>query len=221
MFSFSFLVILFIIILLLLAFIPVQVHVNYQKIDDEGKLKLKIKYLFISFNKVLEAPLPKTLNLMAQKKYTAKNIEKAVKTERIPKRNWSLIYRRIRTFIPRFVEIIANGMKLASKVFKPVKCKKLNIYNVIGLPDPSQTGMAIGGLYAIYSFLLSYLSHWIFLKPDLPQIKIIPQFNQQKILLKYDCIISFPLGHIIIVVFQAIRFFYVSHHLFLGIKENL
>ena len=79
-----------------------------------------------------------------------------------------------------------------------------------------KTGFAYGSLWAGYSFLLSQLSKWMVLKPETPVIKIIPDFNASRLHLEYDCIITFPLGHIIIVFIQTLRFVRVSSHLMKG-----
>jgi len=113
-------------------------------------------------------------------------------------------------WFPRGMQIFSHSLKLASKIFKPIKCKKLKIYCEIGLFNAAQTGIALGGIWAILSFLFSQLSKWITINPQTPEVEIIPDFYNTKLNLKYDCIIVFPLGHIIIVMLQTVRFLRVS-----------
>jgi hypothetical protein len=203
-----------------MALLPTQIHINYRRANNEDKIKIQVKILFITLNKVFSTPLAKILSLMARKKYTPKNFEKSMKADKLPEKNWKIIFRRINIWLPRVLQIIFHSLKLTSKILKPIKCKKLNIYTEVGLVDAAKTGMTIGSLWAVYSFLLSQLSKWVVLKPETPKIQIVPDFNNNsKLHLEYDCIIAFPLGHIIIVLIHTIRFVRVSYHLIKGVTS--
>jgi len=210
-----------VITLLMVAFIPMQIHIFYQRINNEDKIKMQIKIFFITLDKSFSAPLAKVLSLLARKKYTRENIEESIKAKKLPERNWGLILRRLNIWLPRGIQIFSHALNFTSKIFKPIKCKKLNIYTEIGLFDASQTGLAYGSFWAGYSFLVSLLSKWMILKPETPTIKIVPNFNNSKLHLEYDCIIAFPLGHIIIVFIQTVRFLRVSSYLIKGIKREV
>ncbi|MFZ5943456.1 MAG: DUF2953 domain-containing protein [Bacillota bacterium] len=201
----------------LTAFIPIQIHILYHNNNQQGKVKIKIKILFITVNNVFSKPIFKVLSLMARRKFTVENVKESVQAKRPPEKNWILILKRLQIWTPRMIQIISHSLKLTSKILKPIKCKKLNIYTEIGLTDAAKTGITIGTLWGTYSYLLSMLSKWMVLKPDVPKIEIIPDFKNPKVNLKYDCIITFPLGHIIIVMVQTIRFVRVSYHLIKGV----
>lgn len=208
-----------IIILVLLAFIPIQVHITYQRINNTDEVKIKIKILFITLNKGISTPISKIFSLLARKKYTTDNIKESLQAEKMPERNWGIILRRINIWVPRGVQIMSNALKLTSRIFKPIRCIKLNIYTEVGLSDASKTSLAFGSLWGVYGFLVSQLSKWMILKPETPTIKIIPDFSNPKLRLEYDCIITFPLGHIIIVCIQTVRFLRISTHLMRGISS--
>jgi len=210
---------LFFIFLVLAAFIPIQIHFNYKRENNSNKLKMQIKILFITINQSITTPMMKIISLFARKKYTPEKIIESIHAKKLPERNWGLILKRINIWLPRGVQIMSNSIKLASRILKPIKCKKLNIYTEFGLFDASQTGLAFGSLWTVYSFLISQLSKWMILKPETPNIKIIPDFNNSKLYLEYDCIIVFPLGHIIIVLIQTARFVRVSYHLIKGVTN--
>ncbi|NLT96238.1 MAG: DUF2953 domain-containing protein [Clostridia bacterium] len=204
--------------LILLAFIPIQIHITYQRIDKRAKLKIVVKVFFITICKTIPTPVAKVFSLLARPKYNVKNIKESLKANKLPERNWLLVIRRMNIWLPRVVQIIYHGLKLTAALLKPIKCKKLNIYTKIGLHNPSQTGIVYGSLWAGYSFIISQLSKWMVLQPETPVIKIEPDFNAPKVHLEYDCIIAFPLGHIIIVLIQTLRFIRVSSYLFKGIS---
>ncbi|KJS22505.1 MAG: hypothetical protein VR72_05540 [Clostridiaceae bacterium BRH_c20a] len=210
---------LFLIFFILTAFIPIQIHFTYKRENNKNKLKVQIKILFITINQSVINPILKIISFIARKKYTSKNIHESMHAQRLPERNWGLILKRINIWLPRGIQIISHSVKLTSRILKPIKCKKLNIYTEVGLFDASQTGLAFGSLWAVYSFLISQLSKWMILKRETPIIKIVPDFNNSKLNLEYDCIIAFPLGHIIIVLIQTARFVRLSYHLIKGVTN--
>jgi hypothetical protein len=203
----------------LLAFVPIQIHILYQRKENKDQIQIKIKLFFITINLAITSPFVKVLALLARRKYNPKNIKESLKAEKLPERNWGVIIRRINIWAPRGIQVLSHSLKLTSKILKPIKCKKLNIYTKVGLGDAAQTSIAFGSLWGIYSFLISQLSKWISIKTETPTIQIIPDFNNPKLHLEYDCIISFPLGHIIIVIIQTIRFVRVSSSLLRGITS--
>lgn len=203
-------------VLILFAFIPIQIHITYQRINKSANVKIEVTVFFITIRKTISKPMSKFFSLLARPKYNIKNIKESFKANKFPEKNWGIILHRLNTWLPRMIQIIYHALKLTSFLLKPIKCKKLRIYTEFGLYDPSQTGFAYGSLWAGYSFLLSQLSKWMVLKPETPVIKIIPDFNASRLHLEYDCIITFPLGHIIIVFIQTLRFVRVSSHLMKG-----
>jgi hypothetical protein len=207
------------IFLIFLAFIPIQIHVTYQKINKMTKVRIEVKVFIIIIRKTISTPFAKFFSLLARPKPNLNNIKESLKSNRFPERNWNIILRRISTWLPRMVQILNHALKLTALIFKPIKCKKLSIYTKVGFHDPSHTGMAYGSLWAVYSFFISQLSKWMVLRPETPVIKIVPDFNEPKLHLEYDCIIAFPLGHIIIVCIQTVRFVRISSHLMKGIAS--
>jgi len=212
-------IILFLVICIFIVLIPVQIQIYYRRENDKDKIRMQVKILFFTFSRVWSSPLVKIISLLARRKYNQRNIKESIKADKLPEKNWGLIFRRLNIWLPRIVQISSHLIKLASKMLKPIKCKKMKIYSEVGLFDSAQTGIAVGSMWAIYSVMLSQLSKWLTLKPETPQIEIVPDFNASKLFLEYDCIIVFPLGHIIIVLMQTVRFVRVSYHLIKGIRR--
>ena len=95
---------------------------------------------------------------------------------------------------------------MTTKILKPIKCKKFKVYSEIGFLDASFTAITAGIMWAANSYMLSQLSRWMVINPEALNVQIVPDYNKDKLLIDYQCIITFPLGHIIIVLLQTARF---------------
>lgn len=209
----------FILLGVILFFLPVEICVNYYRLNKEDKIDIQIKYLFIKIRNMKTKPLTKILSLLARRKYDLEEVQEAMHSVKIPDKNWLLILKRLRVWIPKSIQVLAHAIKLTTKIFKPVKCKKLKLHSEIGFFDASLTAIATGSMWAINSYILSQLSRWMVINPETINVKVLPDYTKDKLLLDYQCIIVFPLGHIIIVLLQTARFMRVSYHLFKGVTQ--
>lgn len=214
---FLFYLILFLFFIWILFFLPIQVHISYLRNKKANRLQVQVKFLFIKIRKDISEPLLKILSIMSKRRFSPENVKESLHAQRLPLRNYNLIFKRIFVWWPKFIQIISHGIRMTGKILKPIRCQKLHVYTEIGLDDAAQTGIAVGSVWAIISFGLSQISKWIVLKPETPQIKVVPIFNNPRFYLEYDCIIVFPLGHIIIVFIQMVRFMRFSTNM---IKTN-
>ena len=204
---------------LIFLFIPIQVHLHYHRHDANDNVKIGVKVLFFTFSNFRTAPLIKLLSLMSRKEHDFNELQEAITTEKLPQKNWLIILRRLNVWIPKGIQVVSHAIKLTAKILKPIKCKKLNFYGEVGLIDASKTGIVTGSMWAMNGYILTQLSRWMIIKPENLRIKIVPNYTKNKILINYDCIIVFPLGHIIIVLLQTARFMRISHHLLKGVKQ--
>ncbi|SMB94359.1 Protein of unknown function [Desulfonispora thiosulfatigenes DSM 11270] len=136
--------------------------------------------------------------------------------KRIPFKNWKLIIDRINKYLPIISRITKNSLKLTAKISKPMKCEKLILHTQVGFIDPFYTSMIVGFLWSTKGIFVSELTKYITYKPKVSSIKVQPFFNIEKLSLNYEGIFVFPLGHIIIVTYQLVRFYLVNKTL---IKE--
>ncbi|NMA02105.1 MAG: DUF2953 domain-containing protein [Clostridia bacterium] len=186
--------------------LPVEVRVNYHRSDKEDQLDIKIKFLFIIIRNVKSKPFIKILSLLARREHNLEEVQEAMKSEKMPPKNWRLILKRIRVWLPKSIQVLAHASKLTTKILKPIKCKKFKVYSEIGFLDASMTAIAAGSMWAANSYMLSQLSRWMIINPEALNVQIIPDYTNDKLLIDYQCIITFPLGHIIIVLLQTARF---------------
>ena len=71
------------------------------------------------------------------------------------------------------------------------------------------TAIAAGSMWYA-SYMLSQLSRWMIINPEALNVQIIPDYTNDKLLIDYQCIITFPLGHIIVLL-QTARFISADH----------
>ena len=67
----------------------------------------------------------------------------------------------------------------------------------LGLPEAGQTGMAVGFLWAVKSNATSYLYRSLKCAAPRPELEILPVFDHLLARVKFDCIFSLRMGHII------------------------
>lgn len=79
---------------------------------------------------------------------------------------------------------------------------KINLHRfswrtALGLPEAGQTGMAVGFLWAVKGNATSYLYRSLKCAAPGPELEILPVFDQMLARVRFDCIFSLKMGHII------------------------
>lgn len=201
------------ILLLIMIFIPIRIHTIFKNVNEEMVMIINVKILFFTIKKKVSKPFTKILALSSRKNLNTQEIKEATKADKVPKKNWKIIYRRLKKSFPKITEVLKKSMRVSAKIIKPIKCEKLHLYTEIGLLDPALTGVIVGVLWSMQGILISQLTKYMELKSEAIKIKVIPRYNESKFDFNYESIIVFPLGHIIIVVYEFVRFFKVSKYL--------
>ncbi len=100
-------------------------------------------------------------------------------------------------------ELYVAGKELAGALTKNISLKKLRGRAEIGLPDPAQTGMLVGFLYAGSGIATAFM-------PE-TRLEFAPSFEEEKLDAEVELELSLPLFKLII---PAIRFFRRTRKLF-------
>jgi hypothetical protein len=100
-------------------------------------------------------------------------------------------------------ELYVAGKELAGALTKNISLKKLRGRAEIGLPDPAQTGMLVGFLYAGSGIATAFM-------PE-TRLEFAPSFEEEKLDAEVELELSLPLFKLII---PAIRFFRRTRKIF-------
>lgn len=194
-------------ILFIILFIPTRLYLRLENLDSKIRLSIKIKLLFISVNKKYSTPATKLLAIASRKKIKKDEVKEALDAKRVPFKNWKLIARRIKKYIPLIAKIFEKAKSLLAKISKPIKCEKLILHTQIGFIDPFYTSMCVAFLWSIKGIIISKLTNDNTYKLKNYSVKVLPEFDRDKLILNYECIFVFPFVYIIIVIYQMVRFF--------------
>lgn len=90
-------------------------------------------------------------------------------------------------------------------ITRPIKIKKLCLYTELSLADAAQTAIAVGFAWWLVGIIQSRLQCFVNLLDTESEVKIIPNYRQLNyFLLDFSCILEFPLGHIMIILFYSL-----------------
>lgn len=93
-------------------------------------------------------------------------------------------------------------MKTLHKIAKPIKINNYRLYTEVALQDPAQTALAVGALWCFWGFIYSQLTRLFKIGKSANNLTIIPNYRKQNLFnIDFSCILEFPLGHIIIIIY--------------------
>lgn len=191
--------------IIIFIFLPVQLALTYSKTGKKEKIKIQLKILFFKFVTIKPKPLIKIISLMARKDLNYGEINEAWEEDNFPQKNILLIIQRLKTWLPKINKIIVEGNRLTGNVLKPIQCENFALNTEIGCQDAFVTALAAGSIWGGYSYLLAKVSKLMFIKPGALSLKVKPNYTKQTLSFDYRCIIRFPLGHIIIILYELVR----------------
>lgn len=199
-----FIMVLLILLLLfiILIFSSVKLSLLFTHKGDNDYLRLKVSvWKVISYT--FEVPEIK-LNV-AEKKIELKEETKGagnVKKKR-SKITVSSIKQGYRSF-HRLVLHVKDFYQTIKRFLKKVNVSEVSWHTQIGLGDAASTAMASGLLWAVKGNGLGVLSHFVNLK-GVPKIQVIPVYQGTLTQTRLACMISFKIGHAIVVMFQMLK----------------
>lgn len=103
--------------------------------------------------------------------------------------------------------VIKKYLPAGSFLMQKVTPCKVKWQTELGLFDAAQTGISVGILWALKSMVLAYAYRYMAKAPRLPEIKVIPRFNQKVLVITVDCIFDVKIGYIIIAGLKVFRIF--------------
>ena len=197
------LLILFILIIFL-SFLSLRLELNYLHKRNNDNFSIKVSILRGLLKYKLDIPkininFPKPVlkveaELEGEKSVPDLDIQK--------KYSLGSLYRQFMLWYPEIKEYFCVGKYLLKKMVP----NRIKWHTELGLSDAAITGISVGILWAIKSALLSNTYSFFALAPRLPEIKIIPRFNEKTLLMNINCIFEVKIGYIII---TALKFFHI------------
>ncbi|MDN4526605.1 DUF2953 domain-containing protein [Fictibacillus fluitans] len=196
-----------ILILLLLLFIVIllsTLHISFlfshQGNDDYLRLKITL-WKVLSYT--LELPEIK-VNL-SEKKLDFKEKSKGAGKEKRKRKSITL-----HTFLNSYhnyrhlLRHVAGFYRILKRFLKKVTVSDVKWSSQFGLGDAASTAVATGLVWALKGNALGFISHFVRLK-DVPSIGVVPVYQGMLTQTRLSCIISFKIGHAIVVMLQMLK----------------
>lgn len=90
-------------------------------------------------------------------------------------------------------------------LFRFVRCRRFYWRTEIGLNDAAYTGIMVGILWGVKSFLYKNFRSKIGFMSERPAIEVVPDYFNNKLALDLSCIFDIRIGHIIIAGLNFVR----------------
>lgn len=182
---------------LLLVFSEVKVQIKINKNDKNDYVQMNMWFLYNLIHLHKKIPLIKFESVNEGIGFTSEtNIESQnvqAKKDRItPKKlsNYQKQYKNVLNQIHDFYPII-------KKFFKHIRMDQLSWQSVIGTGDAMSTGVLSGVLWSFKGLIIGILSKYIRLTKK-PGINVISDFKQKRVIIQFECILRFRVGHLIV-----------------------
>lgn len=200
------------------ALLRVSFDVDYRRREQDDNLTVKMSLLRGLVHYKTEVPTIELENrFFTPVLKAASEIEKAAFNpveEKELKVKISINMRLIRSLPSIFKETWQKFEQYNSSLyylFRFIRCRQFYWRTEIGLSDAAYTGIMVGLLWGIKSFLYKNFRSKIRVMEGKPAILVVPDYFHQKLTLDFSCIFDIRIGHIIIAGLNFVRSTLRSH----------
>ncbi|WP_088552634.1 DUF2953 domain-containing protein [Calderihabitans maritimus] len=200
---------------LLLPLLPVYFDVRYRWQEKDERFQIKL-YLWRGLVSRLEVPLLQWQgrNLSAIFRLKAgKDKEGKVLARRKVKVPW-FKFPKVMSLSAPSVAFLWRIIQINRYLLGKVNCIRVRWVTEIGFNDPAVTGIAVGFLWGVKSYLYHHFRRVVKVDCVDPVIRVIPHFTGSRLQMDYHCIFAIRLGYIIIagfkVIWSFIRLFFLK-----------
>ncbi|UCZ52285.1 DUF2953 domain-containing protein [Bacillus shivajii] len=191
-----------IIFMFILAILKLTLYVSYSHNgqDDEGLIQFRLLFGFIRYT--VKIPL-----LAIDKESPSLVIEEetGIGSDVEKKRKFNVFefiydleqFERFLTHVFGFHTIVRNFMA-------KIHVNKLSWYTEIGTGDAALTGSISGVVWGIKGNVVGFAAHLFQLNVS-PSIDVVPKFQEMELATKFECMVSFRIGHAILAGLKVIR----------------
>ncbi|MDN4072597.1 DUF2953 domain-containing protein [Fictibacillus terranigra] len=199
-----FFIVLFILLLLFIVLLFSTVHVSflYSHQGDDDFLRLKVSvWKFISYS----FAVPEVKVNTSEKKIEVK--EKSKGTTGAKRKKTKITVQTIKENYKKYSRLlvqVTGFYRILRRFLKKVKISEVRWDSRFGLGDAASTAVASGAIWALKGNVLGILSHFVSLK-GVPSIQVIPVYQGTLTQTRLSCMISFKIGHAIVVMLQMLK----------------
>ncbi|WML47292.1 DUF2953 domain-containing protein [Neobacillus sp. PS3-34] len=194
-------------LLFIILFTKITIFINYYHHKDNDDLKVEFRALFGLIKYKINVPLIKiddnsptiVLKETTQKSNNSEN-------EKKDRKQFSAedLLDSIRD-TKELLEHVFKLHKIVKAFLGKVSIKQFEWRTIFGIGDAAYTGMLTGAFWAIKGSIVGLISHYMKMK-QMPQLAVIPHFQQTVSQTQLKCIFQFRIGHAILAGMKLIKF---------------
>lgn len=205
-------ILLLLVIAVILSLLRICFHVEYHRRDQDDNLTVQMSLLRGLVHYRAEVP---TIEL-EQRFFTpvlkmASEMEKAA-FHPVEDKEFKVGLPITVRLIRRLPALVKEGWRRFDRynpalyyLFRFIRCRRFYWRTEIGLDDAAHTGIMVGVLWGMKTFLYKNFQSKIGIMSQKPAIQVVPDYFNKKMALDFSCIFDIRLGHIIIAGLNFVR----------------
>ena len=204
------------IIILGISLLPIKLIFHFYREPNLILIEVNIHILFIPVHIKLVNPITSFFwNISLNPPWKKKSPED-LRAANLP---WARFFARLWRLQKIFWGVYLGTFKYIKKFIRPIKIKRLHMYTEIGLEDPAETAVLVGMIWCMLGHIYSQMAKFFDLRTTQKEFAVIPIFKGNNLLVvDYSCIFELRMGHIIIVIYQLLKYIQQIRNLFRGVS---
>lgn len=188
----------FLLVFLILLLSPLRIEIRFHHKQEQDRGTIIIKALWNLLRYRIKIP-----------EVTWKGVDEGIEIDTInegEKRKQEITRKKIKKYqevSQHLVHNVDHFYRILRQFLQHLTCEKFVWQTLVGTGNAAETGVLVGALWGIKSFLLSLVGRSIKWKKP-PSIHIHPAFSEAVLEFKFHSIISFRFGHAILAISRVL-----------------
>ncbi|ACV62920.1 hypothetical protein Dtox_2091 [Desulfofarcimen acetoxidans DSM 771] len=193
------------VLILILLFLPLKIRLKFLREKNNDFLSIRISFFHGLLKYKLDIPKINLLLFQSALKLEAETVGDNLAGNDVHKKySLGYLYKKFFNWYPEIKDYMEAGKYLLKKVVP----RDIKWRTEFGFSDAALTGISAGILWAVKSSLLSVLYRIFAPTTRLPEIKIIPRFNEKTLQINLDCIFDVKIGYIMITALIILKIYF-------------
>ena len=186
-----------------ISFIPLKFYLRFYRKPNDSHVILLIKIWRIPFSFQINNLVTRIFWSLSKNRFWEKQPPPDLQAKQIV---WERLFPRLFLFRQIFSTVFQETMSTLHKIAMPIKIKKIRLHTEVALQDAAQTALAVGIFWWTWGIIYSQIDRYFNISKTTNDLAIIPNYRKQQLLIMdFSCILEFPLGHIIIIIYYLFK----------------
>lgn len=205
-------ILLLLVIIICVSLLRVRFDVEYHRREQNDNLMVKMSLLRGLINYKTEVPV-----IELEQRFFAPVLKMVSELDKVPfapeedkqlKVGMPITFRSLRS-LPAMLKAGWQRFEQYNSAlhyfFRFVRCLRFHWRTEVGLDDAAYTGIVVGIIWGVKSFLYKNFRSKIGFMSERPAIEVVPDFFHKRLALDFNCIFDIRIGHIIIAGLNFVR----------------